>query len=73
MCLVTLEAKRGHWNPWNWRCELSRGSWEWNLGVLEDQPVPLITELSLKPLFCPQTLCLWFSPLCYAFFSMIIK
>jgi hypothetical protein len=32
-------------------CELPCGCWELNLGPLEEQPVLLIAELSLQPVF----------------------
>lgn len=54
-------------------CKLPCGSRELNLCLLEGQLVLLITELSLQPTLCLQTVCLWFSQLHYAFFTMIIK
>ena len=52
VCLMLKETRRGHQPPWNWviyGCEMFRGSWELNLGPLEDQPVLLTTEPSFQP------------------------
>ena len=46
------EARRGHQILWSGimdGCELLYGCWELNLGFLEEQPVLLISELSLQP------------------------
>lgn len=50
VCLIPMEARKGHWIPWNWSTEadLPCGCWELNRALLEEQPMFLITSR-----FCP--------------------
>lgn len=47
------QIKRQCWNPWNWNsdgCELPCGSWEQNLGLLQEQTMLLILSHPSSPL-----------------------
>lgn len=35
MCLLSVEARRRHWSPWNWSYELLCGYWELNWVLCE--------------------------------------
>lgn len=56
-----MEARRGHWNSWNWRYKQSWGTqrdcWEPNMDAQEGQQVLLTSEPSLQlPLPSPRTI-----------------
>lgn len=50
-CLVSTEVQRRDWIFWNWNysCNLSRGFWEMNLSLIDEQPVFLTMEPALHP------------------------
>lgn len=53
LCAVPIEAKRGHWIPRNWSSRGVRATMqvlEAECGPLEEQPVPVPAEPSLR---CP--------------------
>jgi hypothetical protein len=45
VCLVSMEARRGGWIPWNWSYSYEPLFWCWGLNPspLEEQPVLLTT------------------------------
>lgn len=50
MCLMPVETRKGVRSPRTEDCEPSRQSWEMNPSPSAEQPVFLITELSLQPI-----------------------
>jgi hypothetical protein len=52
-CAVSMEARRGHWIPWNWITDCYKspgGCWTLNPGSSEEQPVHLTSSQLSKPL-----------------------
>lgn len=50
-CLVFAEVRRGHWIPVTYimdYCKLPCGCWDRNMGLLEEQQMLLIAELSVS-------------------------
>lgn len=66
VCLIPMEVRRGHWMSWDWSYsyELPCGRWELNPCPLEEWPVLLNTESSLKSLLLFLIVCMCVRGVC---------